>query len=156
MTSSLIIKACSVFESLSDADLEKISGVSREYEAGNTVFSVGDLADELYMVEEGKIALQIQLPVAHQPQLSRRVTVDLVTRGEVFGWSAVVEPHRYTMTAVCLGPTKVFAIDGVLLRALLSNDHHIGYKVLNHLIKVVASRLDETRQVLVSERLVSV
>lgn len=150
-----VLKECRVFEALSDADLEKVAAlaVPREYEAGTTVFTVGSPAESLYVVEQGKVALQMQLPLA-EPLGARRVTVDVVTRGETFGWSAVLERRRYTLTALCVEPTRVATIDGMKLIALLQENHRIGYEVMSHLIDVVASRLDETRRILVSERLV--
>lgn len=145
-----------IFEYLSDTELDSIASITqpREYEAGAIIFSEKSSAEELYLVEKGKVAIQMQLP-SSQPQLSKKVTVDVVTSKEVFGWSVLVTPYRYTMTAVCLESTKVLAIDGAKLRALIQSNHRIGYEVLSQIIKVVASRLDETRHVLVSERLVS-
>ncbi len=151
-----ILRECPIFESLTDAQLGTIVSMSkpREFEPGAAIFSEANKAEELYILEKGKVALQMQLSV-QQPQFSRRITVDIINRGEPFGWSAVVDPHRYTLTAICLEPSKVLAIDGLRLKTLLHTDHQMGYEVLSRLIGVVASRLDETRQVLISERLTS-
>lgn len=156
MAPKRVLKECHVFEELDDSELERLAAICepREYGAGATVFSAGSPADALYVVEQGKVALQMELP-GPGAQGSRRVTVDVVTRGEVFGWSAAAVPHRYTLTAMCLEPTKVLAIDSARLGALLQGDYRIGFKVMVQLVGVVASRLDETRRVLVSERLVS-
>ena len=153
MTAKQILREYHIFEPLGDAELDNIANISRtkEYEAGATIFTEKSSADELFVLESGKIALQMQLPFS-QPQLSKKVTVDIVTPREVFGWSVLVSPYRYTLTAVCLEPTKVLATDGIKLRALIQNNHRMGYEVLSQLIKVVASRLDETCQVLISER----
>ena len=156
MTAKQTLRECQLFQALSDADLDRIVNISRpkEYEAGSTIFSERSTAEELYVLEKGRVALQMQLPLV-QPQLSKRVTVDVVSQNEVIGWSALVEPHRYTLTAVCLEPTNALALDGIKLRTLLQDNHRMGYEVLSRLIGVVASRLDETRHVLISERLVS-
>ncbi|MBI4297770.1 MAG: Crp/Fnr family transcriptional regulator [Chloroflexi bacterium] len=156
MTSKQVFKECPVFDSLSEADLERLAAISlsQEWGAGVTIFTEGSPAKDLYVLERGKVALQMQLPSA-QPQFSKRITVDVATKGDVFGWSAVVEPHKYTMSAVCLEPTKALAMDGFKLRNLLKGDQRVGYEVLSRLIGVVASRLDETRHVLISERLAS-
>ncbi|MDO8688552.1 MAG: cyclic nucleotide-binding domain-containing protein [Dehalococcoidia bacterium] len=156
MRSKPALRECPVFEALDDAELDRLEALSgsKEYEAGTTVFTEGSVAEALYVLERGKLAIQMQMPMS-QPQLSKRVTVDIVTANEVFGWSAVVEPYRYTLTAVCLEHSKVLAIDAVKLRTLLQDDTRIGYEVLSRLTGVVASRLDETRHVLISERLLS-
>ena len=154
MTSKQVFKECQLFDSMSDADLERLVAISspQEWGAGGTIFTEGNPAKDLYVLERGKVALQMNLP-STQPQLAKRITVDVATRGEVFGWSAVVQPHIYTLTVVCLESTTGLAIDGFKLRNLLKAEHRIGYEVLSGLIGVVASRLDETRHLLISERM---
>ncbi len=156
MAAKQVLKECEVFSTLSDAELEKVSGsiLEKEYEAGTTIFQEGDNAEELLVLQEGKVAVQMTLPKA-QLEMSRRITVDVVTRNEVVGWSAIVEPYMYTFTAVCLQKVRALSISGTKLRWLLRDNPEIGYEVLKGLIKVVASRLDDTRHVLVSERLLT-
>ena len=151
-----VLKQCSVFQTLNESELDRVASlaVEKEYEAGATIFRERDSAAELLVIEEGKVALQMTIPPA-QGHNARRVTVDVVNEGEVVGWSVVVEPHVYTFTAICLQRAKVLAISGARLRALCEEDKSIGYKVTKGLIKLAASRLDETRRVLISERLLS-
>ncbi len=156
MTSKQVFKECSVFASLSESDLDRIAGLAQptDWEAGVTLFGESSPAKDLFVLERGKVALQMHLG-GGQTQRAKRVTVDVVTKGDVVGWSAVVEPYKYNFTAICLEPTRLLGIDGARLRDLLRDDHRIGYEVLSRLIQVVASRLDETRHVLISERLAS-
>ncbi|MBI4282979.1 MAG: cyclic nucleotide-binding domain-containing protein [Chloroflexi bacterium] len=156
MTYKQALKECEVFAGLSDAELEKVASAAMEkqYDAGATIFKVGDSAEELLVVQDGKVALQMTLPGA-QAEMSRRITVDLISRNEVVGWSAIVEPNVYTLTAVCLQNVKALSLSGAKLKGLLRDNPKAGYEILKGLIKVVASRLDDTRQVLVSERLLS-
>lgn len=153
MTAQKRLRECQVFSMLTNAELEKIASLvlEKEYEAGTTIFKGGDSAEELLVLQEGKIVLQMTLPKA-QTQMSRKVTIDIVARNEAVGWSVMVEPYVYTFTAVCLQEVKALSISGIKLRWLLQDDPKIGYNVLKGLIKVVASRLDETRQLLISER----
>ena len=146
-----------IFEELTSAEQEKLLAlaVEREYPAGAVIFKEGDPAEEFLLLEEGKVALQMKLP-ATLSQAQRKVAVDFVGKDEVLGWSAIVEPHVYTLTAVTLQRAKVLAINGSKLRSLMEADHHLGCKLLVALIKVVASRLADTREVLASERLVTI
>ncbi len=156
MTAKQVLRGCEVFSTLSEAELEKVasSALEKEYEAGTTIHREGDSAEELLVLEEGKVAVQMTLP-KEQGQMSRRITVDVVTKNEVVGWSAIVEPYTYTFTSVCLQKVKALSISGTKLRWLLRDNPKIGHEVLKELIKVVASRLNETRRVLVSERLLT-
>lgn len=154
MKTEQILKECPVFSALSDSELNTIASlaVEKQYEAGTTIFEEGDSAKEFLVLQEGKAALQMILP-ERQGQLGRRITVDVVTKDEIVGWSAIVEPYTYTLTGVCLQKVKALSIDGSKLQRLLRDNQHIGYQVLKETIKVVASRLDDTRQLLISERL---
>ncbi len=153
MIDKRVLKKCEVFSALRDAELEQVASLAQEkqYEAGMTIFEGGDSADELLVLQEGKVALQMTLLKEHG-QMSRSVSIDIVSTNEIVGWSAIVEPYTYTFTAVCLQKIKALSISGHQLRRLLQDDPRIGYEVLKGLIKVVASRLQETRHLLISER----
>ncbi|MBI2858690.1 MAG: cyclic nucleotide-binding domain-containing protein [Chloroflexi bacterium] len=153
MTTKTSLRDCEVFKTFSESELAKISDISsvEEQPAGAAVFREGTDADTLYVLQDGKVALQMQLPDT-QARAPRRVSVDIVTRNEMFGWSALVEPHRYTLMAICLEPTRVLAINAVRLRSLMEEDRRVGYELLHQLVRLVASRLEETRHVLISER----
>ena len=98
--------------------------------------------------------MQKMQPDAHM-QMGRSITVDLVTRDEMLDWSAIVEPYVHTSTAVCLQKATALSINGSKLERLLQDNQRIGHEVLKGLIKMGGSRLDDTRQVLVSERLLA-
>lgn len=155
MTTEQALKECQLFATLDGALVAKIAklAVVKEYNAGSTIIQEGDSADELFVLQEGKVAIQMTLPES-SGQISRRMTVDLVSPNEVIGWSAVVEPSVSTTSSVCLQKVKALAINGAKLRWLLQNEHQTSGDVLKELIKVVAARLNDSRQMLVSERLV--
>jgi CRP-like cAMP-binding protein len=66
-------------------------------------------------------------------------------QGETFGWSALIEPRRYTASAVCLGEVKVLAIDGAKLSKLLEEDLQLGFTVMKKVAEIISSRLRNTR-----------
>ncbi len=156
MTAKKVLKESQVFSILTYAELEQIASsvLEKQYEAGTTIFKEGDSADELLVSQEGKVVLQMALPEEHA-QTSRKVSVDIVTRNEIVDWSAVVEPYVYSLTAVCLQKVKALSISGNKFRWLLEDNHNIGDVVRTGLIKVITSRLVETRRLLVSERLLT-
>lgn len=154
MTTKQSLKECGVFSTLRGQELELVASsvLEKQYEAGTIIFQEGDEATELLVLQEGLVAVQMELSAA-QAQMSRRITVDIVAANEVVGWSAIVEPHIYTFTAVCLQKVRALSLSGNKLRWLLRDNPGIGYEVHKGLIRVVASRLDDTRRVLISERL---
>lgn len=152
-TAKQSLSKCDIFSRLSSSELEKIASTTVEvqYEAGSTLFEEGDAATELFILQEGKVALQMTL-LKEQAQMSRRITVDVSSSNEIVGWSAIVEPYIYTLSAVCLQKISALSISSVALRQLLEDDPKIGFAFVSGLLKVVASRLHDTRQVLISER----
>ncbi len=154
MSAKQVLKDCVLFFRLSDSELEKIASlaVEKQFEAGTTMFTAGDNAEELFVLREGRVAVQMTLPKTSE-LASRRITVDVVTRNEMAGWSAILEPYKYTFTAICMQHTEVLSISGNKLRSLLRDNTKIGYEVMEGLAKVIAAGLNDTRQVLISERL---
>jgi CRP-like cAMP-binding protein len=151
-----VLKDCVLFAELGDADLEKICAfaVDKQFESGSTMFAAGDNADDLFVIEEGRVAVQMMLP-KNSGQSSRRITVDVATKGEIAGWSSLIEPYKYTFTAVCMQKTVALAINGNKLKWALRDNPEVGYEVMKGLTKVLAAGLNDTRQVLISERLLS-
>lgn len=148
------LSQCSVFAALDAAGLETIAGIATEktYEPGATVLREGDRATELVIIREGKLALQMSMP-RDGAWAGRRITVDIVTSNEPAGWSALVEPYVYTLTAIAIQETRALLLKADELRQQLEQDPSVGYLVLKGLIQVVASRLAYTSRVLVTERL---
>ena len=139
---------CQLFKGLTDEELGKLTRLCREevYEAGTTIFREGESAKELYIVEEGRVVLEMTLRIGGGA--GRQGTIDAITRGGVFGWSAVEESHTLTMSARCVEKVRVIALDGAGLRRILEEDSHLGYKVMKRLVGVVSSRLRHVRDTL--------
>ena len=141
MTKLAIIQGSRVFHQLNNQQLQKLVAISREetYETGHSIFKEGDPAQNFYILEEGKVILEMRLAPVEERSPSPLGTIDVVTRGETFGWSALVEPY-------------IFTINGAKLRELMDADPLMGYEVMKGLSQVIASRLSHTRQMLLSER----
>ena len=147
------LKACEIFSELTHSELEKIASATtqKEYEAGEIIFNGGDVADELLVIQEGKVALQMALPKT-MTSMGKKITIDVATRNDAIGWSAVVEPHTYTFSAIGLQKVVALSISGKKLTWLLRENPKTGYTVLNGIVRMVASRLHATRLLLLSER----
>lgn len=140
-----------IFAHLTDDELERIADLCREqvYEAGATIHEEGAAAQDLYIVQDGKVVLELELEL--QPYASpRRTTIEVVTKGEAFGWSSLVEPHIRTLSAKCLERTRLLVFKGSELMELFDSKPHIGYKIMTDIAKLVGSRLRDTRQKLMS------
>jgi len=153
-----VIQECHVFKRLSSEQCQKLVSISREetYQGGEYVFRQGDQAQSLYVVEEGEVVLQLDLAPSPGQGPPQWATLDIIKKGQAFGWSAIVEPHGFTTSAQAIQRCKCVAIDGVQLLNLMESDSILGYRVLKELSQVIASRLVRTRQALLTERGVTI
>ena len=153
MISANQLKEFSFFKGFSDQELGKLSGMVSEetVHAGTQMYKNGDPARGLFLVQEGKVVLVMDSNLGpHRPPM--QVTVDVVTKGESMGWSAVVEPYVYTLGALCIDRAKLICLDAPRLRKLMDEDTCLGYRVMKAAAQVIANRLTHTRIILVGER----
>ncbi len=136
---------------MDDSNLSKIATLpscrEEAYQPEVVIFRAGDEANYLYVLKEGRVDLVAEVP-SMSKQAATNIVVDIVTTGGFFGWSALVEPHFYTMSAVCKEPSRAVVISGIELMGLFEKDHHINYKVFQSLSYIVGTRLRNMEQVL--------
>lgn len=153
MVTANMLKEFNFFKDFTNEQLERLSSISAEetYAAGSQMYKKGDPARSLYILLEGKVVMSLESYLGpHRPPM--QVTVDTIARGETMGWSAVVEPYIFTLGALCIDNTRLFALDAAKLRGLMDEDCDLGYKVMKAIAKTIASRLSHTRIILVGER----
>ncbi len=66
--------------------------------------------------------------------------------GEIFGWSALVEPYVYSVTARCLAPTRVIRIGRDVIENVVKRHPEEGLIIYKHIIGIVAQRLRSAYQ----------
>ena len=146
-----ILKRSDVFLGLSDENLAEIASLPscglENYGAGEIIFQEREKAETLYVLVEGRINLTIRLTLDKRV---REEVVDVVSKGGAFGWSALVPPYLCTLNAISALASKVLRIKGEEIRQLLDREPYMGYEVMKGLIRVTASRLRDTQQLLAS------
>jgi CRP-like cAMP-binding protein len=143
MVSTEILKGFSLFSGLSQTELAGIAELCQErvYESGAVIFTMGGWATDVYLLETGKVDIQIEFKIYDYEVMT---TVYSVGKGEIFGWSALVPPHRLTASARCEGKANVILINGKELMEFLEKDRRIGYVVMKNLSALISSRLAST------------
>jgi len=133
------LKSSALFGGLDKDHLERISVLCRgwSYREGKMVFNEGDEAAELYVLTDGRVALEMLRQVLPgRPAIPS--AVDVVTKGECFGLAALVEPYVYTLSARCIMiPCTVLAIKGDMLRIAMDDDAGLGYEVMKRLTRLI-------------------
>jgi len=149
------LKRSEVFLGLEDEHLERIaslpSSCEKTLQSGEILFQTGERADNLYVLKEGRVDLVAG--VSPEAELGKqKLVVDIVTMGGFLGWSALVAPHYYFLSAIAAAPSVVVCINGSELMALSDKDYYVGYRVFNGLARIIGSRLRDYEQVLLRGR----
>jgi len=143
-----------IFNGLTEDELDSLLPLcSLEcHRAGTEVFCEGDQCLNLQTLKSGKVALETELALSRSS--TERATIGVLSEGSCFCWSALMEPHVLTSTGRCLQDTEIISVDGERLKALMDANPQIGYRIANNLVRVVASRLKNTKETM--ERTLSV
>ena len=140
------LQTSDLFAGLGDETLTRIAALCQmeSYKAGTVIFSEGDPADKLYILNEGIVTIRIQTA----PGGKSFVVQPIEKKAGVFGWSGLADPTVYTASAVCATDVRVIAIDGEKLMALLEEFPSAGLEVMKRLVAIIGSRLRRTREYL--------
>ena len=139
-----VLKTSNIFEGLGEPMLAKITTISHEqiHQPGEIIFTEGDIAQNLYILKEGKVALDANL--SPRPGSVKRGTIEIILPGEAFGWSAILR-SRLTMGARAISRSETIAVDGKALHFLLAQDTATSAVVMRKVVNIVDSRLAHTR-----------
>ena len=142
--------------SLTDQELSRIRPICSEFAVieNGLLFGEGREASYLYLVMEGRIALlkAIRFPHARRP---RRTTVTICGPGDAVGWSALVEPYKYTLSAMAWETSRLIRIDAKNLRKSLEMYPEMGYKVVRSLSALMSRRLRQITEAIINDPTVS-
>jgi CRP/FNR family transcriptional regulator, cyclic AMP receptor protein len=129
-----------LFEGLSDECLRRLlaTGKSRTLQAGEYLFLLGDDASDFSVLVSGKVDLCFPMRIRGAV---KDVTVESVGAGQALGWSALVKPHRFTLSARAIEPSEVVRFARGDLLELFEAEPSIGYAFFTKVSEVVGLRL---------------
>jgi CRP-like cAMP-binding protein len=136
------LQAIPWFQELSDEHFQKICAITHlvRVDKDTTIFAEGEQDENLYIVLEGRVAIEIYSPVRGRIRIFTAEPLDVV------GWSSVTPVVRQrTASARTVLDSRLVAIDGLALRQLCEEDCELGYKIMRRIANVVAARLMVTR-----------
>jgi CRP-like cAMP-binding protein len=100
-----------VFKDLNDDQLTEVQQHCQEakFSRGDKIFGTGEDPKYLWVVLEGQVALQWELPGRSElPE----TTISRLSETMTFGWSSLVPPHKYRLSAYCATRTcKVIKVE---------------------------------------------
>ncbi|HEY5983773.1 MAG TPA: Crp/Fnr family transcriptional regulator [Anaerolineales bacterium] len=130
------------FQELKPLHVRRLAAITeiRTVKAGQVLFREGDKEDYVYIVLEGRIALDLYVP------LRGKVRFYTADQWEIFGWSSVTPTVRQrTAGATAVVESRVARTEAAEMRQACEEDFELGYQVMRRLANVVAGRLLVTR-----------
>jgi len=138
-----LLKKVEGFQDLSDDELSVIESFCKEkqYSHGDRLFKDGNSASHLWIVKEGLIDLRFDLPGR---ETSEESTLSSVQQNKIIGWSSLVKPYKYKLSAYCASSAcSVVMIDREKLLDYLRDNQKIGYHLLSEMLRVVGKRFQQ-------------
>ena len=111
----------------------------RPFGAGEVLLREGAACETFGVLVSGLLGMQTLVP--------GRGTVTLMTvePGDVYGWSALVPPHRSTSTVLGIEPGQALVFDAAELRDVLRGDDALAATLYPRLLQSLGRRLTATR-----------
>jgi CRP-like cAMP-binding protein len=121
-------------------------------QANETLIETGQPADTLFLLVQGSVDLIHVVEDRDQPGLRREQFLSELSPGEVFGISALIEPHVYTLNARAAEPSELVRLRGDELRAMCQDDLAFAYHLMRQTAQTASSRLRDARVLLAAAR----
>jgi CRP-like cAMP-binding protein len=109
-----------------------------EFPAQAIVIDEGDRCPDLGVVVAGRLALKMRAT-------GRARTILTIDPGDVYCWSALLEPSTATSTVVATEATRAIVFDGQQLRSFLRTDSELCALVHGRILAALGRRLVATR-----------
>ncbi|MEO8311538.1 MAG: Crp/Fnr family transcriptional regulator [Caldimonas sp.] len=118
----------------------RLAGLATQvrFAANDVIFREGDDYSVLYLLEEGMVALELEVP-------GHLLRVQTLYGGDVFDWSALLPHAGKHFQARALEPVTALAFEGGELLASFRSDPEFGLVFMLRLMGVVSERLRATR-----------
>ena len=141
MISPELLRRYPYFGGISEESLKAVAMIADEkcVSGGTELFRAGDAADWLNVIVRGEVNIQYELGSGEKR------TVDTLVDGDILGWSALVEPHKYTAVCTASKETQLVVIHGRKLRELCEQEALLGYRLMTQIAKLLAHRLEGAR-----------
>ncbi|MEN8241272.1 MAG: cyclic nucleotide-binding domain-containing protein [Chloroflexota bacterium] len=139
------IKKIDLFSSLSAKQFEQLAEISEivKFPEGEKLFRVGEEAQNIYIMMEGKVSIQVSL--SSRPEM---VSIVILSKfGQLIGWSGLMGPSYYTADAICVEDSQFLKIKGKELFEILVADKEAGFDVLKGIVSIVSERLRNIQRV---------
>jgi len=128
-------------DELPDSWLNKLAEIGQPvtYEAGHRIFVEGQRAEHFWLIGEGLVRLDIDVPGRGS------VLIEKLAPGSVLGWSWMFPPYRWHFDAAAERTTRAIQFHGSDVLRLCREDPAAGMDLMQRFVAVLVERLQATR-----------
>lgn len=129
-----------LLKSLSPEDASEVLALGKRLvlSSGAELFHMGQDADALHVIQRGRIKLTLPMQVrGHEEE----VLVEERIPGQTVGWSALIPPYRFTLTATAPLETEVVTFSREALLAHFAARPAVAQTISFNLAAVIGQRL---------------
>lgn len=130
----------SLWEGLSDEQRALLLPIAEPQSApaGTRIFNLGETASRLLQIRSGTVALTLPLVIR---SASHEVTIDDKEAGAILCWSALVPPHKLSLSGVATSQVELLSFPRDPLAELLAERADIERLLMRNLSRVIAGRV---------------
>jgi CRP-like cAMP-binding protein len=139
-------------QGISRKELITLAAFSKEkrFAPGASLFQEGDAGSEMYVILEGRVLISKYIPGAGEEALA------ILERGDFFGEMSLIDGEPRSADARAYGsPLTVLALDQSTVHEVLSMDPEAALEFLQLLCRLIAARLREIDEKVISWRIMS-
>lgn len=145
-----VLKQTQLFQNIAESKLEKVALLTEEksFPEGSILFSEGNTADVLYVIQEGVLDLTFNFKVG---EVEHKITIDAKMSFDCVGWSALIPPHRYTLFGICREPLTTLVLDGQSLLQIIKEDPEFGFYFMQNIATLISNRMQQLQSMFIQE-----
>lgn len=134
-TYAVLARRMDLFHGLAAGDVAKIfaKGVTREFEAGETIFRKGDAGSELYVVLSGKVEIR-----------DNGCALAILEKGDMFGEMALSGHQTRSASALAAETTSALVLSNNIIHNVLGKDAAI--QILENIVMTLSARVRAANQ----------
>lgn len=128
-----------IFKGLKKNEINEVAKIYQKikYADEAQILKAGDNATALFIVNSGEVKLKFTIALINEPI---DLTIDMMKKGDFFGWSSFAEPYRYTASAYAVGDTELIQFRADEMKKLCDASDHIGHILMNNITTIVSER----------------
>ena len=120
---SSTLTGCPFLRGMSEAHLAVLALAAKEvgFPAGHRLFEDGGNAKAFWLIESGRVALDLQVPG------EGREVIESLGMGDLLAWSWLFPPYQWAFGAVTVVDVRAFEFDAGTVRASCAADPEFGH-----------------------------